>query len=423
MKKHIIGISFFIFIIFLAGSMIYGQVIDLRISIKCPGRAIAGQNLKETIKVVVKNAGKTAASNFSVDLIISKNASAPMKFAVYSASFKEDALLLGGREFIKYLGPGKTIVVKLNGNNRIPVNTPTGSYFIGAIVDPGNSVPEFNEKNNMDFCSMRIKGPGLAAVSEYDIDITDVYLDNKCRIWIKHTNNGTKKIDKVFREQVWVNGILKTDDKEHIILDPGKSTSHGVGANPGVKVSGAAIVKARVDVDNVLVEYNEANNTKIRNLKCKKLIKPLAVVPLNKVVLKPQLIRKGCPDPAAYKINFILLEKTATFTGRVQITGVVKNIGAKEFKGGGGTAYLYEDSALRKTKAFSSLLPGEKISLSYVRTWYASSTSEGEFPPKYKLVIQYDIDILRDGNKNNDDCNIKNNELERSGRGINDLLR
>lgn len=423
MKKYIIGISFFVFIIFIAGNMIYGQSVDLKIRIKCPGKAVAGQNLKKSIKVFVTNRGKTAARNFSVDLIISKNASAPMKFAVYSATFKEDALLLGGREFVKYVGPGKTIAVKLNGSNRIPVNTPTGLYYLGAIVDPGNAVSEFNENNNMDFCRMKIKGAGLTIVSGYDIDITDVYLDNKCRIWIKHTNNGTKKIDKVFREQVWVNGILKTDDKEHIILDPGKSISHGVGANPGVIISGSAIVKARVDVDNDLVEFNEANNTKTRNLKCKKLLKPLAIVQLNKVVLRPQLIRKDCPDPAAYKIDFVLLQHTATFTGRVQITGVVKNVGSKEFKGGGGMAYLYEGSTLRRTKVFSNLLPGATISLSYTRTWYAASPSEGEFPPTYKLVILYDPDILKDGNKDNDDCTLNNNKLARSGSGINDLLR
>ncbi|MCK5221277.1 MAG: hypothetical protein KAR14_06845 [Candidatus Aminicenantes bacterium] len=423
MKKYIVGISFFVFIIFIAGSMIYGQSIDLKIRIKCPGKAVAGQSLKESIQVFVTNSGKTAAKNFSVDLIISKNASAPMKYAVYSATFKEDALLLGGREFIAYLGAGQTTSVKLNGNNRIPGNTPTGLYFLGAIVDPGNSVPEFNEKNNMDFCRMKIKGAGLTAASKYDIDITDVYLDNKCRIWIKHTNNGTKKIDKVFREKVWVNGILKTNDTEHIVLEPGAWTAHGVGANPGVIVSGAATIKAKVDVDNVLAEFNEANNTKIRNVRCKKLIKPLSTVQLNRAVLRPQFIRRDCPDPAAHKINFTLLQQTATFTGRVQITGVVKNVGLKEFKGGGGMAYLYEGSTLRKTKVFSNLLPGGTISLSYIRTWYAASPSEGEFPPTYKLVILYDPDILLDGNKDNDDCTLNNNKLTRSGSGINDLLR
>ncbi|MCK5004908.1 MAG: hypothetical protein KAS21_07460 [Candidatus Aminicenantes bacterium] len=423
MKRYIVSISFFVFIIFITGSMIYGQSADLKIRIKCPGKAIAGQNLKESIKVFVTNRGKTAAREFSVDLIISKNASAPMKFAVYSASFKEDALLLGGREFVKYLGPGQTKAVKLNGNNRIPGNTPTGLYFLGAIVDPGKSVPEFNEKNNMDFCRIKIKGGGLAAVSEYDIDITDVYLDNKCRIWIKHTNNGTKKIDKVFREKVWVNGILKTNDTEHIVLEPGTWTAHGVGADPGVIVSGEAIIKAQVDVDNALVEFNEANNTKVRKVKCKKLIKPLSTVQLNRAVLRPQLVKRDCPDPAAYKIDFELLQQTATFTGRVKITGVVKNVGLKEFKGGGGMAYLYEGSSLRKTKVFSNLLPGETLSLSYIRTWYAASPSEGEFPPTYKLVILYDIDILKDGNKDNDDCTLNNNKLERSGKGINELLR
>ncbi len=424
MKKNLIMMSTSIIILFIAGGLIYGQSVDLKISIKCPGKAVAGENLKQTIKVFVTNLGKTTARNFPVDLIISKNRNAPMKFAVYSATFKEDALLLGGREFVKSLAPGKTVPVKLNGNNRIPKDTPSGLYYIGAIVDAGNKVSEYNENNNMAFCPIKVSKLPILTLVKNDIDISDLYLDDKCRIWIKHTNNGTVKIDKVFREKVWVDGVLKTNDTEHIILEPGKWISHGVGADPGVKVSGSAVVKAHVDVDNALIEFNEVNNKRTETLTCKKLVKPISGVQMNTATLRrPQLVLKNCPDPAAYQIKFDLLEHTATFTGRVRITGIVKNVGKKEFKGGGGMAYLYEGSTLRKTKVFSTLAPGATMSLSFDRTWYASSTSEGEFPPIYKLMILYDPDILMDSNKDNDDCNINNNKLTRSGAAINEMLR
>jgi len=85
-------------------------------------------------------------------------------------------------------------------------------------------------------------------------------------------------------------------------------------------------------------------------------------------------------------------------------------------------AYLYEGSTLRKTKSFSSLAAGASFSFYFERDWYSSSPNEGEFPPMYKLLIQYDPDIYMDGNKNNDDCNGKNNKLEKSGMAINRLF-
>lgn len=160
-KLSMILLGFFTF--FLTGIM-YGQAIDLKINIKCPGNAFSGQDLKNTIKVYVTNLGKKTARNFPVDLIISKNKSAPMKFAVYSASFKEDALLLGGREYISYLTPGQTKLIKLNGKNRIPADTQTGLYFLGAIVDARNKLPETNENNNKDFCRIRISKKSVLPV-------------------------------------------------------------------------------------------------------------------------------------------------------------------------------------------------------------------------------------------------------------------
>lgn len=535
MKKKFGSIIFILFIFFIAGNLVYGQMADLEIRIKCPGKAKAGQDLKQTINVYVTNSGKVAAKNFPVDLIISKDANAPMKYAVYSATFKEDALLLGGREFVSYLGPGQTKAVKLYGNNRIPADTPTGAYFLGAIVDAGNKVVESNERNNMDFCRMKVKGdvpgtakpcgikftsmsknsgypgdtfimygtwgttqgtklpcinkggmnklivltwtnsklkvripaglaPGSYRVGVYcrnpsqktygtvwkdfkilnrgeeidpsgkkvDIDITDIYLDKYCRIWIKHTNRGTEKLDVILRERVWVDGGLVTDDTERIVLLPGRSFSHGVGADPGVIARGTPTAKAQIDVDNVLAETNEVNNIKVKIVRCPAVVLPAVtpvtpLKPLKPVTpilkLKPGIFKIGCPDPAAFAINFQIVNRFSTFTGKVRITGVVKNVGSKAFSGGGGMAYLYEGNTLRKTKSFSYIAPGATFSLFYERNWNASSPNEGEFPPKYKLVILYDPDILMDSNKNNDDCKITNNRKERSGSGINSLFR
>lgn len=176
-------------------------------------------------------------------------------------------------------------------------------------------------------------------------------------------------------------------------------------------------------MDNGLKETDELNNTMIRILKRAKIQEAETNFPVVIPVIKFGLLKPLCTDPAAYEIKFEIIEHTATFTGRVRITGIVKNIGSMAFSGGGGMAYLYENKTLRATKLFGYIASRAAISLNYVRSWYASSPNEGEFPPMYKLLIQYDSDILKDGNKNNDDCKVNNNKKEKSGSGINDFFR
>jgi subtilase family serine protease len=101
-----------------------------------------------------------------------------------------------------------------------------------------------------------------------DIEMTDVWAD-QCRIWLRVTNKGNTKIDKVLREVVWVDGVIKDSSLTHYVLEPGAVFAHGVGADPGVKVYGLnKTVKAQVDVDNVLAELNETNNAKNVTLSC-----------------------------------------------------------------------------------------------------------------------------------------------------------
>ncbi len=112
-------------------------------------------------------------------------------------------------------------------------------------------------------------GPGTGTAKHVlDIEMTDVFADH-CRIWFRVTNKGNVKIDRVLREQVWVDGLLKDDTRMHYVLEPGAVFAHGVGADPGLKISGLhRKVRAFVDADNVLAELNEANNSKEVSLSC-----------------------------------------------------------------------------------------------------------------------------------------------------------
>jgi hypothetical protein len=131
---------------------------DLVIKIRCPHSAMAGQELGTSIEVFVKNRGDVTAKDFNVDLVLSTDTTIPVQFATYSPNFSEDVLLQGGREKIDVLKPGQTKKVTLYGNNKIPDDTPSGLYYLGAVADPGKVVTEFNEQNNTNYCRMKIKG-------------------------------------------------------------------------------------------------------------------------------------------------------------------------------------------------------------------------------------------------------------------------
>ena len=47
-------------------------------------------------------------------------------------------------------------MVDLNGENKIPSDTPAGFYYIAATVDAGNKINESDERNNVDYCKIEV---------------------------------------------------------------------------------------------------------------------------------------------------------------------------------------------------------------------------------------------------------------------------
>ncbi len=165
-----------------------------------------------------------------------------------------------------------------------------------------------------------------------------------------------------------------------------------------------------------------------------RFVKPLTTLrPVKPVLVKPGLVNRNCPDPAAYEIRFQILSRDPgnRFKGRVRVTGIVKNIGGKAFIAGPNQAkaYLYEvpmgssSGRMVAQREIRNLAPGATIQLTYERNWYSASPAEGEFPPTYRLQILLDPDIYMDASKDNDDCSQNNNKKERSGSDINNMFR
>ncbi len=91
-----------------------------------------------------------------------------------------DDLVISEMLYTSYLGPGESYTGYLN--IVPPSNIPSGSYFLGAIIDTENQSDEQNENNNSncDYEPISIKGTGPSLEES---------VDNNSLIWINSGNN------------------------------------------------------------------------------------------------------------------------------------------------------------------------------------------------------------------------------------------
>jgi hypothetical protein len=132
---------------------------DLTIKIvQCPKKVVKpGEDLGSGFQVIGSSTFPNPLKDIAVDLILTSKPTypAPAPYAVYSPNYSDNVLLKGGREHISFTGPGK-VNVPLNGTNTIPADTPSGNYYLGAVIDAGNKVKESSERNNVSFCKLRV---------------------------------------------------------------------------------------------------------------------------------------------------------------------------------------------------------------------------------------------------------------------------
>jgi hypothetical protein len=120
--------------------------------------------LRDVFRVVADSTFPGPSPAVVLDLILTSrpNCPSPASLARPSETFEEGMLLSGGRERVSFPGPGARDVI-LSGANRIPDGIRPGAYYLGAVVDAGNTVAETNETNNCSFCRLEI-GAGQFSV-------------------------------------------------------------------------------------------------------------------------------------------------------------------------------------------------------------------------------------------------------------------
>lgn len=111
---------------------------DLVGTITGPSRACPGQVIGGAITLSVRNLGQSSVGGFFVGVYISAD----------TTITTSDLLLTGGREFVSSLGGNTIAPVPLFSGASVPTSTPTGSQFLGLLVDEDNRIVESNEANN-----------------------------------------------------------------------------------------------------------------------------------------------------------------------------------------------------------------------------------------------------------------------------------
>lgn len=145
-------------------------------------------------------------------------------------------------------------------------------------------------------------------------------------------------------------------------------------------------------------------------------------IQLSDAQLKKIMIKKI--DLAASSITFTTTCKDR-YHGTVKVEGVIRNVGGLAYTTGPNqqSALLYEDNGGRlnlvASQSFQNLAPNAEVKVSYTRPWYTASPAEGEFPPRYVLIVTFDPDIYIDANDNNDDSNNSNNRFTKSAAEVN----
>ncbi len=254
---------------------------DLTIKIvQCPKKVVRpGEDLGDGFQVIGRSTFGVPLKDIAVDIILTSKPTYPVPapYAIYSPNYSDNVLLKGGREHISFTGPG-SVNVKLNGTNTIPADTPPGDYYLGAVIDAGNKVKESIERNNVSFCSLKVRRlvvlkrmPDLTipSVTFKKVDQrTDVSGNNywifNVIITVKNQGNAAAGPFKVLLERNVGPGGTYTKACITCLLDvPGLAAGDSITLPPR-QFNNAnnmnSIFRATADSSKVITELSETNN-------------------------------------------------------------------------------------------------------------------------------------------------------------------
>ena len=158
---------------------------DLVVEITGPSLGKAGDEIGDQVTVEVNNLGSAIApgrtpdggrnlDGYTVEIVLSSDDDVPVQHSPYYSAFRDGAQLHGG---LIWWTPDvyPNFELPLWPSNRsherdlqIPPDTPSGDYFVCAVVDPLGTVDEEDEDNNVACAPISIQGvePSLPPTSD-----------------------------------------------------------------------------------------------------------------------------------------------------------------------------------------------------------------------------------------------------------------
>ncbi|MBM9500212.1 CARDB domain protein [Leptospira sp. 201903071] len=203
---------------------------DLTLSFDVNDRVAPGEEISSKVITKVANFGtgfahgsNTTHEGYMVDYIISKDQIVPEGYAIYSSTFKEDALLRGGRISNTQDRPGNSYSRLPQETMYLPLDTPLGEYYLCARIDPGKKVHELDETNNTYCRKIKVISDELP-----DLTITNasIALSGECRPQtpILLVTADIKNIGKVASEERLDVGMISAIDTNVRVVNWGNGT-------------------------------------------------------------------------------------------------------------------------------------------------------------------------------------------------------
>ncbi len=141
----------------------FNDFADLAVQLNYPVKAAPGQSLQREVSVNLENKGSVPAQNIRLEIVLSGDDRIPLRGAPASATYIEDVLLENGSETIPLLEAGQQTTVTFSGSLKLPEDTPPGKHYLAVVADPGNSISELSEDNNISSGYIMLDVPEPAA--------------------------------------------------------------------------------------------------------------------------------------------------------------------------------------------------------------------------------------------------------------------
>jgi CARDB protein len=241
------------------------------------------------IDVTIRNSGLAAESESGYSLSPPDNSGVQM----YNDGAPWGQIVLGGFDPAPHLSQPVGGRKTYKWFSTLPL--PAGSHTVKLDVDNNNSIAESNEGNNSLTKTLNCLLP-LPDLEPTNISLqsTSPVLNSPCRIILTVANNGGIVPDAAYVEAAssptiqmykgaggWGGAVLSIIDRQKVLQPAGATfTNAWMGAALNLLLPpGDHTLRVEVDINNALVESNEANNSLTKTLTCGLIIAPATTNP------------------------------------------------------------------------------------------------------------------------------------------------